>query len=438
MIDLRVLVPLAGATLMLLGGVFFAWQTWQAIRLDDPMACSLLRAVRSAKALAVVVEGTRDARAGSLASDAVVTPLRADAGEAARAARSGNPASVARCTDVQVLQPGSAGGAGCGLRQFGYAKALAADQGARRGSAPMQTLPSGKDRGCSTRCRADQGQRTGAGHCLDRAAAGCGEGGIPLRPPEDGKLELRQGDYGGVILESLGSGAWANWMSTASMCPAVCSTSFHAPRCLGRRSVNPWLYGVLRCWLRLRVFMLWLRKVGLEAGLARLNLRIKERSITRHSPTPSRTWPATKAPARLAWRAAQRGVPAPAPVAPKPRQAIRADRGRPQHLSALTTSVVSWASSSAVEVAHQIGRAVGSEVIDRGLHEVVVGRDGRLSVRTMVAGLVAGLRESGCDVIDIGMVPTPVVYYATFHLNTGSGIAVTGSHNPPTTTASRS
>jgi phosphomannomutase/phosphoglucomutase len=62
---------------------------------------------------------------------------------------------------------------------------------------------------------------------------------------------------------------------------------------------------------------------------------------------------------------------------------------------------------------------------------VVVGRDGRLSGPELVAALSRGLSAAGCEVIDIGMVPTPVVYFATHHLGTHTGVAVTGSHNPP-------
>jgi phosphomannomutase/phosphoglucomutase len=82
-------------------------------------------------------------------------------------------------------------------------------------------------------------------------------------------------------------------------------------------------------------------------------------------------------------------------------------------------------------VARVIGQAVGSMMTERGLREIVVGRDGRLSSPALSGALVEGLRLAGCDVIDIGMAPTPVVYFATHHLNTGSCIAVTGSHNPP-------
>jgi phosphomannomutase/phosphoglucomutase len=82
-------------------------------------------------------------------------------------------------------------------------------------------------------------------------------------------------------------------------------------------------------------------------------------------------------------------------------------------------------------VARLIGRAIGSEAQQRGLREIVVARDGRLSGPDLAASLIDGLRSTGCDVIDIGAAPTPVLYFATFHLNTGSGVMVTGSHNPP-------
>ena len=78
-----------------------------------------------------------------------------------------------------------------------------------------------------------------------------------------------------------------------------------------------------------------------------------------------------------------------------------------------------------------IGQAIGSEVLAQGLREVVIGRDGRLSGPELAAGLAEGLRRAGCDVIDIGLAPTPVVYFASHHLRAGSCVAVTGSHNPP-------
>jgi phosphomannomutase / phosphoglucomutase len=83
------------------------------------------------------------------------------------------------------------------------------------------------------------------------------------------------------------------------------------------------------------------------------------------------------------------------------------------------------------DVADYIGQAVGSLMQEKGLADIVVGRDGRLSGPDLVAGLVAGLRKAGRNVIDIGLAPTPLVYFGSYHLRTGCCIAVTGSHNPP-------
>ncbi|MCW4152488.1 phosphomannomutase/phosphoglucomutase [Halomonas sp. 18H] len=79
-----------------------------------------------------------------------------------------------------------------------------------------------------------------------------------------------------------------------------------------------------------------------------------------------------------------------------------------------------------------IGHAIGSAARARGENRVVVARDGRLSGPRMLGALTRGLTAAGCDVIDIGMVPTPVLYFATHVVEgTTSGVMVTGSHNPP-------
>ena len=81
-------------------------------------------------------------------------------------------------------------------------------------------------------------------------------------------------------------------------------------------------------------------------------------------------------------------------------------------------------------IVKQIGQAIGSEAAIRGQDKVVVARDGRLSGPELVAALTEGLKATGREVIDIGMMPTPVLYFATYYLNTGTGVMVTGSHNP--------
>ncbi len=82
-------------------------------------------------------------------------------------------------------------------------------------------------------------------------------------------------------------------------------------------------------------------------------------------------------------------------------------------------------------VVTEIGKAIGSEAKARNQDKIIVGRDGRDSGLELVEGLISGLRSTGCNVTDIGMVPTPVLYFATHHLETGSGVMVTGSHNGP-------
>jgi phosphomannomutase/phosphoglucomutase len=83
------------------------------------------------------------------------------------------------------------------------------------------------------------------------------------------------------------------------------------------------------------------------------------------------------------------------------------------------------------DAAYWIGRALGAEAAERGEQHVYVARDGRLSGPRLVDALSRGLLDAGRDVTDLGMVPTPVLYFAAYALGTGSGIMVTGSHNPP-------
>jgi len=82
------------------------------------------------------------------------------------------------------------------------------------------------------------------------------------------------------------------------------------------------------------------------------------------------------------------------------------------------------------QIVRVIGRAIGSEAQALGLRHIVVGRDGRHSSPELSEALIAGVLDSGCDVSDLGMVPTPVLYFASHHLNTESAVMVTGSHNP--------
>jgi len=83
------------------------------------------------------------------------------------------------------------------------------------------------------------------------------------------------------------------------------------------------------------------------------------------------------------------------------------------------------------ETVRLIGQALGTLGVERGASAFALARDGRLSGPELVAALADGINEAGADVIDIGMAPTPVAYFAAHHLGSQSAAVVTGSHNPP-------
>jgi phosphomannomutase/phosphoglucomutase len=82
------------------------------------------------------------------------------------------------------------------------------------------------------------------------------------------------------------------------------------------------------------------------------------------------------------------------------------------------------------EVFRQVGRAYATLVRRRGGRRVAVGQDNRLSSAELKAGFIAGVRAAGVDVVDIGTVTTPILYFATAHWGLDGGANVTGSHNP--------
>ena len=86
----------------------------------------------------------------------------------------------------------------------------------------------------------------------------------------------------------------------------------------------------------------------------------------------------------------------------------------------LTTDVVYW-----------IGRAFATEAHIEGCSEIVTGRDGRISSSSIEESLTRGLIDGGCNVVTIGQVTTPMLYYAATKIGNGTAIMITGSHNPP-------
>jgi phosphomannomutase/phosphoglucomutase len=84
------------------------------------------------------------------------------------------------------------------------------------------------------------------------------------------------------------------------------------------------------------------------------------------------------------------------------------------------------------ELAEDLGRSFGTFLGRRGQKRIVLGRDCRLSSPRLHAALLRGLLETGLELIDIGVGPTPMMYFSVFHLDADGGVQITGSHNPPT------
>jgi phosphomannomutase/phosphoglucomutase len=262
---------------------------------------------------------------------------------------------------------------------------------------------------------------------------------VAAADPGGGRIELRQGAYGQAVLTSVGdSGAASDEhadvvpgsiFSVATLRPEMFEPSDFFP-VLDTDSVG-WLVFWTLFFGALAVAAVWVRRgmasgAGLMAALgAVVQRQPKADAVAATSPPPPA--PAEpKAPAAPAKPAPAAAPSAPAPAAPDPR-ATAIDRSifRAYDIRGVIGKTLTNAT------ARMIGHAVGTLLRERGLTEIVVARDGRLSGPQLAAELIKGLRAAGADVIDIGAVPTPVLYFATFHLNAGSGVMVTGSHNPP-------
>jgi len=83
------------------------------------------------------------------------------------------------------------------------------------------------------------------------------------------------------------------------------------------------------------------------------------------------------------------------------------------------------------EIVETIGRAFGTYIRERGGKKISIGYDIRLSSESFKDAVISGARTAGIDCVNVGMVPTPVLYFSLFNLEVDGGIMITGSHNPP-------
>ena len=403
-VDWRALLPLAGATLLLMLGLFCAWQTW--LIADESSAIARVHAAQdqAVQAMADEVASQRSKVEKVLAGLDPAT-LMSDPAQSAAALRQQLP----QAKKLELYSGDLNEVLKANYREFGYAKAaqLMAAQSAE-GVPLAQSVSYGNgDRRLSLVMPLGPPQQAQAWAWVELPFA-------PLRErfdaisPAGGRIDLRQGDdHGNVQLFSHGTSSAVAEPTSKPVAGSVFSVGAGLPDAF---IVLP------RVWPLAALLAL----LGLGAGGFLLRLRLVRREPVMDEPEEVPLPERTPAPAPARSPAPPAAASPAAPVAAVDPSIFRAYDVR---------GVVGKSLNK--DVARALGQSIGTLMGEKGLREIVVGRDGRLSGPELAGALADGLREAGIDVIDIGAVPTPVVYYAAYRFNTGCGVAVTGSHNPP-------
>ena len=408
-IDWPGLLPLVGGTLLLMLGLFCAWQSWLIAGENDAIARVHAAQDQAAQALADEIATQRGKIEHVLTATDPAT-LMSDPVQSAAALRQQLP----QVKKLELYSGDLNEVLKANYRNFGYAKAAQLMAAQSVDGVPLaQSVSYGSgDRRLSLVIPLGPPQQAQAWAWVE----------LPFEPlrqrfesisPAGGRLDLRQGDeHGGLNLLTHGSGSTEAEATGKPVAGSVFSVGVGLP---GAFIVLPhsWLLSGLLTLLGLGGggFLLWLR-MRLRAPEAR---EAGEPAGIENAPAPRKpATPPTAAPV------AARPAPPIASVVHVDSSIFRAYDVR---------GVVGKTLNN--EVAHALGQSIGALMNEKGLREIVVGRDGRLSGPELAGALADGLRAAGIDVIDVGAVPTPVVYYAAYRFNTGCGVAVTGSHNPP-------
>ncbi|GAB3511952.1 phosphomannomutase/phosphoglucomutase [Pseudoxanthomonas daejeonensis] len=405
--EFRKRAPLLAALLALLAA-WFAWSgvaQWRADAREQQLTAARDGLVASATAALVAQTRTLDERIKR--PDVQAALAAGDAAAAAAALTDG-------WTDAEQAQVLTAdlGPAYADAGRFGYARLGLLEKAMNEGAAVVAVV------------REDQAPRLGVAIPVSLAGSpAVAYVRLPVAPlaaglekaavPGGAYLALRQGGYNVIERGNAELGGSADVLSRE-----VGKTGLRAAAAVPDVARGPFGLGALPCLVAAVVLALLAIGVMLLAWgkLPQRRRRVAEGAIEEEVPTLGET---IQRELEAAPPAPVRTAPTAAEVALEPgifrAYDIRGVVGRE-----LTPQVAAW-----------IGQAIGSVMAEQGLTDIVVGRDGRLSGPELASGLIEGLRRAGRNVIDVGMVPTPVVYFAAYHLRAGSGVAVTGSHNPP-------
>ena len=417
------LTEFVAATVLTLIGLFFAWQAW--LIMSQAAAITQAEQVKAWEIRQLGEEVARiRARVQQGADSASVAKiLAAPSDDALQAAAAALKQDIPELISAEFFRPDLSEVLTSNFAKFGYSKAATLVQAHRlQRAGPLQSqVVSDKKRVLVLALPAAR----------DKQLAGYAYVQMPIDPLlqvfrqqslSSVRIDLRQGDgRGDLLLDSIGSDnvSTLNYPGDpiADSMFRIASAQVELPILVTRKL---WLVLTLAIGsLVIGLFLFYARKVGWE--------RVRELFVVRKiTPTPVLAQVPAQAPSMAAKVAALQAKAA-APAKDGAERDTFVDRSifRAYDIRGVVGKTLTKG------VARLIGRAIGSEARARGLQEIAVARDGRLSGPELAGALIEGLRSTGCDVIDIGAAPTPVLYFATFQLNTGSGVMVTGSHNPP-------
>ncbi len=415
-------LPLLALLLALLG----AWLLWSGVRQwrADAAGTALLaeRDALAQKAAQAVTQVRK--RAVEAAADPAVSA--AAAGTDPQALAQAFAAAAKGATETAVFPPDMQA-AYAGLPATGYGKLAVVEAVIASGKPEVRVARAAKGNALVAAVPLAGGRVALAAYPMQplQAALGSAHAGT-------GYLALRQGN---ATIAETGDTAFAD--SAEGKATKVSGTDLRVATGIATTEAGPFGLGALASLIGgvlllalAALALMWPKLKARRAGeaVAEDEVTLEQAVAAEHADAPapviSDGVPLSAVPATALAAAASRedGVP-PLPVADIP----AVDRGI---FRAYDIRGVVGQSLSA-DVARAIGQAIGSLMNDKGLKEIVVGRDGRLSGPELAGALIEGLRSTGRDVLDIGLAPTPLVYFAAAQQGNGSCVAVTGSHNPP-------
>jgi phosphomannomutase / phosphoglucomutase len=429
---LRVLLPLAIATILMLVGFFLLWQSSLVYSESGSIAAAETSRERAVSAIGQRIGEAIGRAQEVVGSDAVLAALGAadEAGLAAAAEEARR--SWPELLDVVFYSPDLPDIRERDLRRFGYSRAQMLMQAQLSGKpAPVQVHNSTNESQQLVLVLPVRSAEATVAYAYLALPVSVVVDVLKQSVRASARIDLRQGDgRGDLLIASSGSSMGS---SVGDLGVPIEGSQLRLAIADPDNQIvvtrNLWVLvpATLICLLG-GFIALWLRQVGMQGAAAAFRPR------NRNEPEEITLAEAIKKQAESDSAAAAAVVePSASPARLEPARSKPGEKKIGISRSIFRAYDIRGVLGQTLtnDIARQIGRAIGSEAQHRGLREIVVGRDGRLSGPDLSGALIEGLRAAGCDVIDIGLAPTPLTYFGAYHLQTGSCVSVTGSHNPP-------